>query len=99
MKTKDSVGRESWEERAAGVSWNLAFHHADSACQGVAWRIGTGGLWAVRHSESREIPPLWGEASWTTPVQIIMTAVISYILVAFACGLIRKIPKVGKYLT
>jgi hypothetical protein len=36
---------------------------------------------------------------WTTPVQIIMTAVISYILVAFACGLIRKIPKVGKYLT
>lgn len=33
---------------------------------------------------------------WTTPVQILGTALISYILVAIACVLIRKIPKVGK---
>ena len=33
---------------------------------------------------------------WTTPVQILLTALISYVLVALACVLIRKIPKLGK---
>ena len=35
---------------------------------------------------------------WTTPVQILLTAVISYILVAFGCIALRKIPKIGKIL-
>ena len=33
---------------------------------------------------------------WTTPVQILLTVLISYVLVALACVLIRKIPKLGK---
>ena len=33
---------------------------------------------------------------WTTPVQILLTALISYVLVSLACVLIRKIPKLGK---
>jgi peptidoglycan/LPS O-acetylase OafA/YrhL len=33
---------------------------------------------------------------WTTPVQILLTALISYVLVALACVLIQKIPKFGK---
>ena len=33
---------------------------------------------------------------WTTPVQILLTALISYVLVALACVLIQKIPKLGK---
>ena len=33
---------------------------------------------------------------WTTPVQILSAALISYVIVAFACVLLRKIPKVGK---
>ena len=32
---------------------------------------------------------------WTTPVQIIATALISYVIVALACVLIQKIPKLG----
>jgi len=32
---------------------------------------------------------------WTTPVQILATAVISYVVVALACVLIQKIPKLG----
>lgn len=32
---------------------------------------------------------------WTTPVQILATAVISYVVVALACVLIKKIPKLG----
>lgn len=35
---------------------------------------------------------------WTTPVQILLTALISYVLVAFSCVLLRKIPKLGKAL-
>ena len=35
---------------------------------------------------------------WTTPVQILLTAALSYILVALACIALRKIPKVGKIL-
>ena len=33
---------------------------------------------------------------WTTPVQILSTALISYMIVALACVLFRKIPGVGK---
>ena len=33
---------------------------------------------------------------WTTPVQILSTALIAYVLVAVACILIQKIPKLGK---
>ena len=33
---------------------------------------------------------------WTTPVQILLTAIITYVLVALACILIQKIPKVGR---
>ena len=33
---------------------------------------------------------------WTTPVQILATAIISYLIVGLACVLIRKIPKIGK---
>lgn len=32
---------------------------------------------------------------WTTPVQILLTALVSYTLVALACILFRKIPKLG----
>ena len=35
---------------------------------------------------------------WTTPVQILLTAVISYVIVAVGCVLIQKIPKVGKWI-
>lgn len=34
--------------------------------------------------------------TWTTPVQILSTAVISYVIVALVCVLIRKIPRIGK---
>ena len=33
---------------------------------------------------------------WTTPVQILVTALISYVIVALSCVLIQKIPKLGK---
>ena len=33
---------------------------------------------------------------WTTPVQILATAIISYLIVGLACVLIRKIPIIGK---
>lgn len=33
---------------------------------------------------------------WTTPVQILSTALLSFIVVAFACVMIQKIPKAGK---
>lgn len=32
---------------------------------------------------------------WTTPVQIVGSAMISYVIVAFACVMIQKIPKIG----
>ena len=35
---------------------------------------------------------------WTTPVQILLTTIISYILVALGCLALQKIPKVGKLL-
>ena len=35
---------------------------------------------------------------WTTPVQILFTALISYILVALGCLILRRIPKLGKIL-
>ena len=35
---------------------------------------------------------------WTTPVQILSAAVISFIGVAVFCVLVRKIPKVGKWI-
>lgn len=35
---------------------------------------------------------------WTTPVQILSAAVISFIGVAIFCVLVRKIPKVGKWI-
>ena len=35
---------------------------------------------------------------WTTPVQIIGTATISFVTVAVANVLIQKIPKVGKFI-
>ena len=35
---------------------------------------------------------------WTTPVQILLTALISYVLVALACVIIQRIPKLGRIL-
>ena len=35
---------------------------------------------------------------WTTPVQIIGTALLSFIAVAVLCVLVQKIPKVGKWI-
>lgn len=35
---------------------------------------------------------------WTTPIQIVLTAVISYIIVALSMVLIQRIPLIGKYL-
>ena len=35
---------------------------------------------------------------WTTPVQIIGTALLSFVAVAVACVLVQKIPKVGKWI-
>lgn len=39
-----------------------------------------------------------GSALWVTPVEILLTAVCSYVTVALAAVLIRRIPKVGKIL-
>lgn len=33
---------------------------------------------------------------WTTPVQILLTAVVTYVLVALVCILLQRIPKLGK---
>ena len=33
---------------------------------------------------------------WTTPVEILLTVLVSYVLVALSCVIIKKIPKVGK---
>ena len=35
---------------------------------------------------------------WTTPVQILLTAVLSFVSVALFCVLVRRIPKVGKWI-
>ena len=35
---------------------------------------------------------------WTTPVEILLTAVCSYVVVAVAAVLLQRIPKVGKYI-
>ena len=35
---------------------------------------------------------------WTTPVQILLTAVCSFVCVAVVAVLLKKIPKVGKYI-
>ena len=35
---------------------------------------------------------------WTTPVQILLTALGSYLIVALACILLQKIPRLGKIL-
>ena len=35
---------------------------------------------------------------WTTPVQILGTAVLSFVAVALACVLVRRIPKVGEWI-
>lgn len=35
---------------------------------------------------------------WTTPVEIVLTAVCSFVTVAVACTLVRRIPKIGKYI-
>ena len=36
--------------------------------------------------------------AWTTPVQILATAILSFAAVALLCVLVRKIPKVGKWI-
>ena len=36
---------------------------------------------------------------WTTPVEILLTSVLSFIGVALFCFLIRRIPKVGVWIT
>lgn len=35
---------------------------------------------------------------WTTPVEILLSAAVSFLLVALACTLIQRIPKAGKWL-
>lgn len=39
-----------------------------------------------------------GDAVWITPLEILLTAVCTFLPVAFAAVLIRKIPRVGKWL-
>ena len=36
--------------------------------------------------------------AWTTPVQILGTALVSFVIVALAAVLLQRIPRVGKYL-
>ena len=35
---------------------------------------------------------------WTTPVEILLTAISSFVLAALICVLIRRLPKVGKWI-
>ena len=35
---------------------------------------------------------------WTTPVEILLTAVCSFVVVGLGCCLLQRIPKFGKYL-
>ena len=35
---------------------------------------------------------------WTTPVEIILSAVASFVLTAVVAVLLQKIPKIGKYI-
>lgn len=35
---------------------------------------------------------------WTTPVEILLTAVCSFLTVAVACTIIQRIPRIGKYI-
>jgi len=35
---------------------------------------------------------------WTTPVQILLTAAISYLVVAASCVFVKKIPKLGPWI-
>ena len=35
---------------------------------------------------------------WTTPVEILLTAILSFVLVALVCVLVRRIPRVGKWI-
>lgn len=35
---------------------------------------------------------------WTTPVEIILSAVVTFVIVAVLCVLLQKIPKLGKYI-
>jgi hypothetical protein len=39
-----------------------------------------------------------GDALWVTPVEILLTAVCSYIVTALAAVLLRRIPKLGKWI-
>ena len=38
------------------------------------------------------------ELGWATPVQILCTAAVSFVLVALCCVALQRIPKVGKYI-
>ena len=35
---------------------------------------------------------------WTTPVEVLLTALVSFTVTAAACVLIQRIPRVGKYI-
>ena len=53
---------------------------------------------------SAKLRELWGLGSegalgaWTTPVQILLTALISFVVVGVIAVLLQRIPKVGKYI-
>jgi hypothetical protein len=35
---------------------------------------------------------------WTTPVEIVLSAVVAFIIVALVSVILQKIPKIGKYI-
>ncbi len=61
---------------------NLALSYGPTGIPRDLWGIGTEGQMGV----------------WTTPVQIVLTALITFCTTAVVCTLLQRIPKVGKYI-
>ena len=53
-----------------------------SAWMRTLWGVGQGGNWGV----------------WTTPLQILLTALISFAAVGLLAVLLQRIPRIGKYI-
>ena len=56
------------------------------------------GLISAWLRSSLGIGPAGALGAWTTPIQILSTAILSFTTVALLCVLLQKIPKVGKWL-
>jgi hypothetical protein len=35
---------------------------------------------------------------WTTPVEILLSAVLAFVATSLACVILQRIPKIGKYI-